>query len=86
MTGKITRSDAELLTSILTARNPAALSILPRLRRSAESALSHPELRRLCDVLTDELVAKELDEYWTPTARGLHIENLINKLNPFFES
>jgi hypothetical protein len=86
MTGKITRSDAELLTSILTARNPSALSILPRLRGSGESPLSDDELHRLCDVLTDELVAKEFDEYWTPTARGLHIENLIDKLNPFFDS
>jgi hypothetical protein len=86
MTGRITRSDAEFLRSILTARNPSALSILPRLRRSAESAPSHPELRRLCEILTDELVAKEFDEYWTPTARGLRIENLIDKLNPFGES
>jgi hypothetical protein len=86
MTGKITRSDAELLTSILTARNPSALSILPRLRRSTESAPSHTELRRLCEILTDELVAKEFDEYWTPTTRGLHIEALIAKLNPFRDS
>ena len=82
----MTRSDAALLTSILTARNPSALSMLPRLRASAERPLSQDELRRLCEVLTDELVAKEFDEYWTPTARGLHIENLIDKLNPFGES
>jgi len=83
MTERMTRSDAALLTSILTARNPSALSILPRLRASAERPLSQDELRRLCEVLTDELVAKEFDEYWTPTARGHRIEALIGKLSPY---
>jgi hypothetical protein len=59
---------------------------LERLRASAELPPSQGELRRLCEVLTDELVAKEFDEYWTPTARGLHIEALIDKLNPLRES
>jgi hypothetical protein len=75
--------------SVATTTVTIAARVLPAAIRGVAAVTvraSHDQLRSLCELLVDELVAKEFDEHWVPTGRGVQIEALIDKRNPFSQS